>query len=468
MTRRSFLSGVLAGGSALLYGTSWATAPPDHSPVDVTLHIGTAQVDVAPANAITTTAYNGALPGSLIRLREGAEVVVDIFNDTGTPEYVHWHGFPVPADIDGTEEEKSLLVPAHGQLRYRMTPQEAGSRWVHSHAMAMEDLTRGVYNGQFGFVYVEAKNNPGRYDQELFLTTHEWEPFFVEADDDNMPGSVEEFGETDWGPSMVEVGYRIRSINGKALGHGEPIRVREGQRVLFHILNASATENIQLSLPGHEFLVTALDGNPVPRPQKVGVLELGAAERVDAMVAMNNPGVWILGSTNDDVRGSGLGILVEYAHRKGLATPRTPTGTPWDYTLFGADHAAPAPEEILPMVIAQVPPGANDLGLERWTINGQSYDPKNEPMAVRKGSRYRFVFNNQSSDDHPLHLHRNTFELTRVNGKPTAGVRKDVVVVKASQKVEVDFVPAQEGLTLFHCHNQFHMDHGFKMLFDVI
>jgi FtsP/CotA-like multicopper oxidase with cupredoxin domain len=39
--------------------------------------------------------------------------------------------------------------------------------------------------------------------------------------------------------------------------------------------------------------------------------------------------------------------------------------------------------------------------------------------------------------------------------------------VKGYRKIEVDFVPQQEGLTLFHCHQQFHMDYGFKTLFDV-
>lgn len=452
----------------MLCAPAWSAVPPDHGPADVTLRIGTVRVEVAPGNIVTTTGYNGTSPAPLIRLRERVPITVDIFNDTGVPEYVHWHGFLVAAELDGTAEEKSLRVPAHGHLRYRMTPELSGSRWVHSHAMAGEDLTRGLYSGQFGFVYVEPKNNPGHYDQEIFLATHEWEPFFMDTDNNNAAGSVEEFGETDWGPNSVEVGYRLASINGKALGHGEPIRVREGQRVLFHILNASATENIRLSLSGHDFLVTALDGNPIPYPRKVSLLELGVAERLDAIVEMNHPGVWILGSTDADVRGSGLGVLVEYAGMKGLAASAKPTGMPWDYTVFGADDAAPTPDQVVPMVITRIPPGPHDLGLERWTINGKSLNPEDEPMALHKKSRYRLVFYNQSTDDHPLHLHRNSFELTKVGGKPTAGIMKDVVVVKANHTVEVDFVPEQEGLTLFHCHNQFHMDRGFMKLFNVL
>ena len=72
-----------------------------------------------------------------------------------------------------------------------------------------------------------------------------------------------------------EVGYRTFTMNGRCLGYGDPIRVKEGQRVMFRILNASATETIDLALPGHEFYVVALDGNAVPRPNKVKVLDYG-------------------------------------------------------------------------------------------------------------------------------------------------------------------------------------------------
>ena len=109
-------------------------------------------------------------------MREGIPATVDIINRTGMTEYVHWHGFEIPPELDGTEEEGSLAVPAGGRLQYEITPLQPGSRYVHSHAMTMNDLSRGVYSGQFAFVYVEPKRNPGRYDQEIFLSTHEWEP----------------------------------------------------------------------------------------------------------------------------------------------------------------------------------------------------------------------------------------------------------------------------------------------------
>ena len=83
------------------------------------------------------------------------------------------------------------------------------------------------------------------------------------------------------------MGYELFSINGKMLGHGEPIRVKQGERVLFHVLNASAIENRHLALPGHKFNVIALDGNPVPVPAAVDVLLLGPGERIDAWVTID-------------------------------------------------------------------------------------------------------------------------------------------------------------------------------------
>ena len=65
-----------------------------------------------------------------------------------------------------------------------------------------------------------------------------------------------------------EVGYGLFSINGRMLAHGDPIRVKAGERVLFHIVNGSATETRSLALPGHSFEVIALDGNPLGPPRQ--------------------------------------------------------------------------------------------------------------------------------------------------------------------------------------------------------
>src|ERR1700723_507915 len=471
LTRRDLLLLALSSGGAVLLGRGGLAAVGDVPP-DVRLRIAPVEVEIAPGHSITTVAYNGGVPGPLLRLREGNAVHVEITNETDMDEYVHWHGFLVPASVDGAGEEKSLAVPAHGRLNYLLVPQPAGARYVHSHAMAGHDLTRSTYSGQFGFVYIESKDNRGHYDREVFLSTHEWEPYFTNDELEEQSFETAEHQALDrqvtagMEQEQWEVAYKMASINGKALGHGEPVRVKDGEEVLFHVLNASATDNLRLSLPGHRFRVVALDGNPVARQAFVAVLELGVGERVDAVVEMRTPGVWILGSNDDVLRERGMGVVVEYAGSSGAPAWRDPTGQDWDYTLF-SDGIGLVKEAIaLPMVIDRVMQDAN--GFEQWLINGHAYHDEDEPTVLRRGQRYRFVFQNKTDDAHPLHFHRSRFEPVDVNGKVATGLRKDVFVLKPFGSAKVDVVPTEAGLMLFHCHNQFHMDSGFKKLFNVL
>ena len=272
-------------------------------------------------------------------------------------------------------------------------------------------------------------------------------------------------------PHGYEVGYGSFTINGRMLGHGEPIRVKQGERVLFHILNGSATEIRSLALPGHSFKVVALDGNPVPNPAQVPILWLGTAERISAIVEMNHPGVWIMGDLADDDRRHGMGSVVEYAGRGGQPKWIAPAPFHWDYTRFAKVGAtAPSPDETIEMIFAK--DNAAEEGFNRWTINGVAFPMSDEMIPasfhLKQGKRYRIRMRNASDDIHPIHLHRHSFELTSLAGKPTAGILKDVVMLGGYQEAEVDFIADNPGLTLFHCHQQLHMDYGFMTLFDYV
>jgi FtsP/CotA-like multicopper oxidase with cupredoxin domain len=103
--------------------------------------------------------------------------------------------------------------------------------------------------------------------------------------------------------------------------------------------------------------------------------------------------------------------------------------------------------------------------LDHWTINGKSY-PNTDTVTLQRGQRYRLQFINRSADDHPVHLHRHSFELIDLPGNlATRGVLKDVVLANAQSQTDVEFTADNPGMTLFHCHQQDHMDMGFMMLF---
>jgi FtsP/CotA-like multicopper oxidase with cupredoxin domain len=441
--------------------------PPD-AKADYTLRIAPVAVELDPAHILSTIGYNGTAPGPVLRMREGKSVTVEVINDTDTPELVHWHGMLIPPEVDGTEEEGSPLVAPHGRRSFQLTPTPAGSRWYHSHAMAMDDLHKGAYTGQFGFVYVDGGNDPGNYDQELFLAVRDWEPFFTtnmeDDDDDTHSGPLlEKPAVKNTDPDGLEVGSMTYSINDKALGSGDPIRVREGQRLLIHFLNASAIENRRIALAGHKMKVIALDGNPVPTPQMVDSIFLGAGERIDAVVEMNHSGIWILGSTEKPIREMGLGVVVEYAGQHTQPQWIDPPKQPWDYTIFGNGSASvPAPEETIETIFEKIPGGAGKFNV--WLVNGKPY-PHDREFVLKQGTRYRLVMRNRTDDAHPMHLHRHLWQIAEINGKQTAGIIKDTVVVPYYGRAVVDFTADQPGLALFHCHIQQHMDYGFKALF---
>ena len=483
-----------------------APAPAPGTPADITLNISPVTVELAPDRILSTIGYNGSSPGPVLRMKEGKPVTVEVVNDTDTPELVHWHGLTIPAEVDGTDESGTPVVPARGRRRYTFTPAPTGTRWYHSHAMAMSDLHKGAYTGQFGFLYIEPASNPGNYDQEHFLALRDWEPFFTSSmdndDDDTKSGPQPEKPATlDTRPNGLEVSSLIYSINDKSLGAGEPLRVKPGQRILLHFLNASAIENRRIAFSGHKFQIISLDGNPVPTPAPVDAIFLGAGERASAIVEMNNPGVWILGATEQPVREAGLGIIVEYENQHTQAKWIDPSKNPFDYTIFGHHIAGaapaapatsarpglfssasptnaqtsavaiararslthvPAPDQIIEMAFEKVPRGAGKFNT--FTVNGKQYPHENE-FVLKQGARYRIVFRNRTDDAHPLHLHRHQLELVDMNGTPTSGVIKDTVVVPFYARATVDFTANQPGLTLFHCHIQAHMDYGFKALF---
>src|SRR5271156_5721278 len=150
---------------------------------DFTLRIGVGLVELAPDHIVSTTLYNGRFPGPLLRLNEGQRVVVDIHNDTDTPELVHWHGQMIPSDVDGASEEGSRFVPARGMRRISFVPKPSGFRFYHTHVVAGGDLNRGTYTGQAGPIYIEPKTNPGAYDREIFLVMKEFAPAFSRGGD---------------------------------------------------------------------------------------------------------------------------------------------------------------------------------------------------------------------------------------------------------------------------------------------
>jgi FtsP/CotA-like multicopper oxidase with cupredoxin domain len=443
LTRRRFaqLSGLAAASLATGEMSRAALTP------DFTLEIAPYLLEASPKHRFQTVAYNGQVPGPLLKMREGRAVSVIVRNLSRDPEVVHWHGLFLPPEVDGAMEEGTPMIAPGATTHLQFTPEPAGFRWFHTHTFAGSDLRKAQYGGLHGFLMIEPRENPAPYDREFFLALHDWGGSMTGGDDGSM--------------NPV---YDVSTINGKMMGSGEPLRVKQGEQVMLHVLNSSPTEVHWIALAGHRFKVMALDGNEVAQPQVVEMLRLAPAERVSAMVTMDAPGVWVLGEVRKHVQAAGMAMVVEYAGAKGTPKWVQPPALHWSYEPFA--NAAPQGQSEATRIELTFDSKFKGHGSqERWMINGKSYPETDEPLLVA-GRRYRLVMKNLSLDEHPIHLHRHSFEVKRVGGSAELdGLRKDVVLVPAQSTAEVEFTADHPGRTLLHCHQQNHMDLGFMMVF---
>ena len=217
-----------------LQHTDSPAASPESSSADYTLHIKTSPVEIAPKRIISTTTYNGQFPGPLLRFKEGQRVTVDIFNDTDSPEQLHWHGQKVPVDVDGAAEEGTPFIPAHGKRRIAFTPGRRVSAFITPTTGRARILPPDNTAAKWGRC-TSSPHEPGGYDREVFLVLKEFEPTFSRGGDmalDFLPPvnkvkALEEQGESAMKASLAkgmphgyEVGYGSFTINGRMLGHG--------------------------------------------------------------------------------------------------------------------------------------------------------------------------------------------------------------------------------------------------------
>ena len=287
MPCRKFLIGAGAAGMALGAASGRAytqiTTAPDYS-----LRIAPLRLELAPGKVIETFAYNGTVPGPVLRLREGRQVSIDIRNDTDVDDIIHWHGlYRACQTADGAMEEGSPMVPsAAARSVYTFAPKPTGTRWYHSHDVAGTDLRRSLYSGMYGFLIIEPASDPGRYDQEVLLAAHHWEGTWVSMQDIRTGPPPDNGLEV-----HVRVGILQRQDARPRRAHPRPRRRARAvspaqcQRDPEHHAGAPRP-------PLHRDSARRQSGAFAP---SVDTLFLAPAERADVIVEMNRPGVWILG-----------------------------------------------------------------------------------------------------------------------------------------------------------------------------
>jgi FtsP/CotA-like multicopper oxidase with cupredoxin domain len=435
--------------------------------VDYTLNAAPLTISASPAAQFSGLAFNGTVPGPVIRIVHGQRLRANLVNHSGRPATIHWHGMILPNDMDGTQNVTQPAVAAGESFLYDFIPGPTGTRWYHDH------LSDGISRGLFGLIIVEEPSDE-RADVEYALVFHDLPNLATfeaamrgvsKAPMVDPAGSPELLAMKPDDKMGDEVAYIAHCINGASYPNTKPLPVRVGQRVRLRILNANLTQTRYIRLAGHRLTVTHADGNRLEQPFDVDALRVGVAERYDAWFEVTKPGAWLLQGLASDPLEYQQAVVV---YTEGMqnappaASPQSLVGV--DYFTYekaggAAGHSFTAPPGAREFTFTL---GGGEYASDRWTINGKKY-PNTPKIYVTRNEQVVVRFKNTTDMDHPMHLHGHVFQLVEVDGTALARpLPKDTALVRSNHGTATWQFAATSpaGRWLLHCHNEVHMMDG--------
>ncbi len=224
-------------------------------------------------------AYNGSVPGPILKVREGSEVIVDVENQGDMDATVHWHGLRLENRYDGTHETQPP-IQAGETFSARVTFPDPGLYWYHPHIR--EDY--GQEMGLYGNVLVEPTDADywPPVHRELVLTLDD-----ILLED----GKVAPF-------SRSETTYAAMGRFGDVLLiSGEPdlsLTAQLGEVVRLYLTNTANTRVFKVMLPGARMKLVGGDSGHVEHEQFVEDVILAPSERVIVDVMFDRAGEFAL------------------------------------------------------------------------------------------------------------------------------------------------------------------------------
>ncbi|HXE57874.1 MAG TPA: multicopper oxidase family protein, partial [Gemmatimonadales bacterium] len=447
-------------------------------------------------------AFNGQHPGPLVRVPQGATIVVDLVNRLDQPTAVHWHGVRLENRSDGVPGLTQPPIPPGDTFRYRVRFPDAGIYWYHPHHRedAQQDL------GLAGNLLVRPSRpdhyGPANREEVLLLDD------LLVGDDGLVP-----YGrETTTHALMGRVGNLL-------LVNGEPsysLRVRRGEVVRFHLTNAANARVFNLSFGGARMKVVGTDVGRFAREAWVESVVLAPAERYVVDVRFDRPGRHPIENrvqaihrqagaffTDVDTLGA-VEVSPEPAvpdHGAAFARLRQDPALAAEAARLRARHGgAPARELTLTLRPGDLPfplvqalrvdtgyvhpvewsatmPMMDWLSTGRqveWVLRDRASGRENMAIAwrFRRGEllRLRLVNDRHTLHPmaHPIHVHGQRFLVLAVNGVPNDNPAwKDTVLVPVGATVDLLVELANPGRWMLHCHIAEHLTAGMHLTFEV-
>jgi FtsP/CotA-like multicopper oxidase with cupredoxin domain len=220
-------------------------------------------------------AYNGSIPGPVLKVKEGSEITVNIENQGDHETTVHWHGLRLDNRYDGTHETQPL-IEVGGRFTARCQFPDPGAYWYHPHVR--EDY--GQEMGLYGNILVEPAD-PDYWppvNRELAITLDD-----ILLED----GKVAPFRRAETTHSAMGRFGDLMLINGET---DLALSAQRGEVVRFYFTNTANTRVFNVALPGARMKLVGGDSGHVEHERFVDEVILAPSERVVVDVLFEEAG----------------------------------------------------------------------------------------------------------------------------------------------------------------------------------
>jgi FtsP/CotA-like multicopper oxidase with cupredoxin domain len=449
---------------------------------------------------VSLLAYNGSVPGPLIKVTQGTSVTIRFQNDLPYGDTVHFHGIRMQNAFDGVADITQDIVEPGAYFDYQLTFPDAGMFMYHPHMRTNIGLESGLYGNLLVMPKDTTAYAPVNHELPLIL------------DDLLLTGSTIPADDTDGSARYALMGRygNLPFVNGQSR---EQLSMTTGSVVRLYLTNLANTRTFSLTLPGAKLKLIGQDVAPLAREEWITTpLVLAPGERaiVDAYFATAGDfaltheaagRVWPLAEftvsheTTDQNYAAAFNTVQEnVAMQTELAPFLTYADTPPDKTISfelasgsmpmmdhemggmnhgGTTSAIPAPiewEDEMNMMNA-----ATTAATTIWQLTDTATGKVNlaiDDWQFQKGELIKIRLTNPADGEHPMqhpfHAHGNRFVVLAVDGVPveTQGF-KDTVLVPTGSTVDIVLEAANVGTWIAHCHILEHAESGMIMTYTV-
>lgn len=404
--------------------------------------------------------YDGAVPGTEIRVPQGARVQRQLVNDLPEATSVHWHGIRIDNVMDGVSGLTQDAVRPGETFDYDFTVPDAGTYWYHAHNRSYVQVARGLR----GALIVEEPHAPD-VDRDEVLILDDW---LIDPETGQIADTFDQ-------PMMMSHGGRSGNYVTTNGQYNLTLTAQRNDRL--RLINAANARIFALRLQGMTGWTVALDGMPLAQPQPVAdTLLLGPAQRIDLFVditaAQGEPAALLNVDTNEPFPQVAFTVTGQGAQVARAAPAALPPNPRMDLL----DLANATPVKLYMSGGAMGRMNAAVLNGERkgfrqlaaagyfWALNDVANMPDTPLTTLSRGDHARVAITNDTVFPHAMHLHGMHFrEVTQ--GK--TGSMRDTLLIGANETREIAFVADNPGKWLFHCHMLEHAASGMTTWLEV-